>query len=77
MAEQGDPPYRARQVVEWVMRRRAEGFDEMSDVPVALRRQLAAEWSVFGTQAAYHDRSPDGTDKLLLECRDGRRSSAS
>jgi 23S rRNA (adenine2503-C2)-methyltransferase len=73
MAEQGYPPYRARQVVEWVMRRRAESFEEMSDIPVVLRRQLAAHWCIFSTHAAYHDRSPDGTDKLLLECRDGRR----
>jgi 23S rRNA (adenine2503-C2)-methyltransferase len=73
MAEQGYPPYRARQVVEWVMRRRAESFEEMSDIPVVLRRQLAAHWCIFSTKAAYHDRSPDGTDKLLLECRDGRR----
>jgi 23S rRNA (adenine2503-C2)-methyltransferase len=73
IAAQGDAPYRARQVVEWVMRRRAESFEEMSDIPVALRRRLVAEWDIFSTQAAYHDRSPDGTDKLLLECRDGRR----
>ena len=31
------------------------------------------EWTVFGTQVAYHDVAPDGTDKLVLECRDGRR----
>ena len=35
--------------------------------------QLDAEWSVFGTRVAYHDVAPDGTDKLLVACRDGRR----
>ena len=43
------------------------------DLPLVLRQQLALEWSVFGTRIAYHGRSPDRTDKLLLECRDGRR----
>ena len=28
---------------------------------------------VFGTRVAYHGVAPDGTDKLVLECRDGRR----
>ena len=73
MVEQGHSSYRARQVVEWVMRRRAESFDEMSDIPVVLRQRLAAHWRIFSTRIAYHDRSPDGTDKLLLECRDGKR----
>ena len=45
----------------------------MSDLPRALRQQLDAEWTVFGTRAAYHDVAPDGTDKLVVECRDGRR----
>jgi 23S rRNA (adenine2503-C2)-methyltransferase len=73
IAEGGYPPYRARQVMDWVMRRRAESFEQMSDIPVALRHQLEARWSVFSTRVAYHGESPDGTDKLLLECHDGRR----
>ena len=28
---------------------------------------------VFGTRVAYHDVAPDGTEKLVLECHDGRR----
>jgi 23S rRNA (adenine2503-C2)-methyltransferase len=60
-------------VFEWVVRRRAESFEPMSDIPIALRRQLEAEWTVFSTRVAYHGKSADGTDKLLLECRDERR----
>jgi 23S rRNA (adenine2503-C2)-methyltransferase len=73
MAAKGHPAYRARQVIDWVVRRRAESFDVMSDVPLALRGQLEAEWTVHSTKVAYRGVSPDGTDKLLLECRDGRR----
>jgi 23S rRNA (adenine2503-C2)-methyltransferase len=73
MVERGHPAYRARQVLDWVVRRRARSFDTMTDLPRALRQQLDAEWTVFGTKVAYHDAAPDGTDKLVLECRDGRR----
>jgi 23S rRNA (adenine2503-C2)-methyltransferase len=73
MVQRGHPAYRARQVLDWVIRRRAESFEPMSDLPRALRQQLDAEWTVFGTRVAYHDVAPDGTDKLVVECRDGRR----
>jgi 23S rRNA (adenine2503-C2)-methyltransferase len=73
MVERGYPAYRARQVLDWVIRRRAESFERMSDLPKALRHRLDDEWTVFGTRAAYHDVAPDGTDKLVVACRDGRR----
>ena len=73
MAERGYPAYRARQVLDWIIRRRAQSFEPMSDIPRLLRQQLDQEWTVFGTRVAYHDVAPDGTDKLVLECDDGRR----
>ena len=45
----------------------------MSNLPRSLRLQLDAEWTVFSTRVAYHSVAPDGTGKLVLECRDGRR----
>jgi 23S rRNA (adenine2503-C2)-methyltransferase len=60
-------------VLDWIIRRRAQSFEPMSDLPKSLRQQLDAEWTVFGTRVAHHDVAPDGTDKLVLECRDGRR----
>ena len=47
--------------------------ESMSDIPRLLRQQLAADWAIFGTQVSYHDVSPDGTDKLVLKCGDGRQ----
>ncbi|MFO0889180.1 MAG: 23S rRNA (adenine(2503)-C(2))-methyltransferase RlmN [Isosphaeraceae bacterium] len=73
IAEQGDSAYRVGQVLRWVFQRRAESFAPMSDLPLELRRRLESDWSVFGTRVVFHGQSPDGTDKLLLECRDGRR----
>jgi 23S rRNA (adenine2503-C2)-methyltransferase len=73
MVERGHPAYRARQVLDWVIRRRAESFEPMSDLPKGLRQQLDDEWTALGTRVAYRDVAPDGTDKLVVECRDGRR----
>jgi 23S rRNA (adenine2503-C2)-methyltransferase len=73
MVERGHRPYHARQVFRWVFERRAEAFEGMSDVPLRLREELEAEWSIFSTTVATHQVAPDGTDKLLLACRDGRR----
>src|SRR5438270_13422130 len=73
MTERGHRPYHARQVYRWVFERRAEGFEGMSDVPKRLRDELQEHWSIFSTRVSTHQVAPDGTDKLLLECRDGRR----
>jgi 23S rRNA (adenine2503-C2)-methyltransferase len=73
MVERGYPAYRAGQILSWIILRRAQSFEMMSDLPIALRRELGADWSVFGTRIVYHDIAPDGTDKLVLECRDSRR----
>lgn len=73
MVERGHPSYHGRQVLRWIFDRRAENFAGMSDLPKRLRDELSAEWSIFSTTIALHDVSPDGTEKLLLACHDGRR----
>ena len=45
----------------------------MSDLPKALRGAFGADWEVFSTHVTRHHVAPDGTEKLLLSCSDGRR----
>jgi 23S rRNA (adenine2503-C2)-methyltransferase len=73
MSKQRQPPYRARQVLDWIIHRRAQSFEPMSDLPRSLREKLASEWLVFSTQAVHHSIAPDGTSKLVLRCSDDRR----
>lgn len=73
MAARGHPSFHARQVFRWVFERRAEGFETMTDLPKVLREQLRKDWLVFSTNLVHHDVAPDGTEKLLLACSDGRR----
>lgn len=72
MRQNGQSPYRTKQVWHWIFERRAQDFDQMSDLPKKLRADLQEFWTIFGTEVVRHHVSPDGTDKLLLTCQDGR-----
>ena len=73
LAELGQPAFRAAQIRQWVFERRAESFEAMSDLPKALRGELAAEFSLWTANVVRHSKSNDGTEKLLLELSDGGR----
>lgn len=67
----GEPRYRARQVVRWLYARGATSFDEMTDLPVALRERLAATFIVRGAVIETSQTSSDGTRKYLVRFGDG------
>jgi 23S rRNA (adenine2503-C2)-methyltransferase len=71
LADRGQPAMRARQIRRWVLQGRAESFDAMSDLPKALRRELAEAFDLFGSRVERHLESADGTHKLLLRTHDG------
>ena len=48
MAELGQKSYRATQLREWVWKRRASSFADMSNLPPALREQLQARFGAAG-----------------------------
>ena len=70
LAETGAPRYRQRQIQGWLFERRAESFEEMTDLPRALRRQLGQQFALWTSRVVQHLRSPDGAEKLLLELSD-------
>ncbi|MBR5875474.1 MAG: 23S rRNA (adenine(2503)-C(2))-methyltransferase RlmN, partial [Akkermansia sp.] len=43
MASLGQKPYRAKQLQEWVWKHRVTDFEAMTNLPPALREQLAAQ----------------------------------
>jgi 23S rRNA (adenine2503-C2)-methyltransferase len=86
LRERGQPRYRAAQVWEWAARG-ASGYDEMTNVPAALRTALALEVPFSTLEVAAESNSRDGTVKtlfrtheghpveaVLMRYRDGRRS---
>lgn len=73
MAEHGEPAMRAKQVRRWIMSGRAESFDQMTDLPLALRTKLSAAFAPFTSTVERHLHSTDDTHKLLLRLSDGKR----
>jgi len=67
----GEPAFRAKQVWEWAARG-ASGYDEMTNVPAALRARLAEEVPFSTLKVVHEARSVDGTIKTLFHTHDGR-----
>lgn len=74
MLEHGQPGYRAGQVRKWLFQKRARDWEAMTDLPQALREQLAAEFDIWSSEIAVHRQDGDGTEKLLLTLGDGTQS---
>ena len=71
LAAAGEPAFRARQVWRWTANG-ARGYDEMTDLPAALRERLAGSVPFSSLSVADEAHSSDGTVKALFHTRDGR-----
>lgn len=67
----GAPAYRADQIRRWIFGKRVTSFDQMHDIPAALRSQLSEEFSLFPATMTQHLVAKDRTEKLLLQLPDG------
>jgi 23S rRNA (adenine2503-C2)-methyltransferase len=63
--------WRARPILLWIHRRRDTSFDEMTDLSLDLRAELAKHFGVFCTNVRSSHPSPDGTVKQLIGLADG------
>jgi 23S rRNA (adenine2503-C2)-methyltransferase len=66
-AEQGEKPFRARQVLRWLHRSGCDDFGQMTDVAKSLRAKLAEMAEIRGPQPIRDALAPDGTRKWLLD----------
>src|SRR3954451_9314027 len=87
LQERGEPAFRAKQVWEWTARGTA-GYEAMTNLPGALRSQLAQRVPFSTLEVENEARSRDGTIKVLfrtvadqrpveavlMRYKDGRRS---
>jgi 23S rRNA (adenine2503-C2)-methyltransferase len=71
LAEAGEPAFRARQVWAWAARG-ARGYEQMTDLPAALREQLAARVPFSCLIEQREAVSRDGTVKVLFATGDAR-----
>ena len=72
LAGQGQPALRLKQLKRWILAKRAESFETMSDLPKELRAALTENYSPLGTRIERHLAARDETHKLLVKLHDGR-----
>jgi 23S rRNA (adenine2503-C2)-methyltransferase len=71
LAAEGEPRFRSRQVWEWAARG-AASYEEMTNLPVELRRRLADAVPFSSLRVVRTALARDGTEKALFETADGR-----
>lgn len=71
LAALGEPKYRAKQIFDWLSRG-VRDFDEMTNLPKALKEKLKAEYTLYRPKVLSRQVSKlDGTIKYLWELYDG------
>ncbi|MDP9292440.1 MAG: 23S rRNA (adenine(2503)-C(2))-methyltransferase RlmN [Verrucomicrobiota bacterium] len=71
LASLGEPAFRAKQLLDWIFRRRVSSFSEMTNLPAPLREKLDAEFSLGALQMMRKLGSNDTTQKFLFRLEDG------
>ena len=70
-AARQEPAYRARQVLDWVYRKRINTVEGMTNLPLTVRQKLAESFSMRTLEPARVVGSADTTRKLLFRLSDG------
>ena len=71
LAERGEPAFRAKQILEWIYKKRVTDPAKMTNLSSALRTWLTETFDITPAKLVLTKTSSDVTDKLLLELRDG------
>lgn len=69
----GESAFRGRQIADWIYRKSATSFDDMSNLSRELRLKLSERHSLEFPEIAAKHVSQDGSTKLLLQMADGEK----
>jgi 23S rRNA (adenine2503-C2)-methyltransferase len=72
LADTGQPPYRADQLLEWIYAKDVDTFAAMTNLPKAWRTALAQQAAITRAAVSAESAARDGTRKLLLTWADGQ-----
>lgn len=72
LAEQGEPAFRAGQILDWVWKKKATSMDDMSNLSVGLREKLKSAFRLASLEHSTTQGSADTTRKFLFRLHDGR-----
>jgi 23S rRNA (adenine2503-C2)-methyltransferase len=71
LAAQGAPSYRAKQITDWLYKKRADSFAAMTDLPAATRARLNEEFLFVRPEVLRVLGAKDTTRKFLFRLADG------
>ncbi len=71
LEENGEKPFRAEQIYDWLYKKRISSFAEMSNLSKGLREKLTAHFQLTTLNTVVQQTSSDGTIKFLFELHDG------
>ncbi len=71
LQEPAEPSYRAGQIMDWLYKKRAGAFEQMTDLPQSLRARLAEKFSIGKIDIVRVLGSRDTTRKFLFCLSDG------
>ncbi|CAN5221095.1 23S rRNA (adenine(2503)-C(2))-methyltransferase RlmN [soil metagenome] len=71
MVTLGEKPFRAKQVHEWLWKRSAMSFEEMTNLSKELRTKLESEFMIRPMVEDISQKSKDGTIKIRYQLHDG------
>jgi 23S rRNA (adenine2503-C2)-methyltransferase len=65
------PPYRVGQLLDWLYKRRATAWEQMSNLPVSLRQKLKDSFTLRSLELVKRSGASDVTEKFLWRLADG------
>jgi len=68
LSEAIKPAFRAKQIYNWIYHKYAASFEEMKNLPKALREQLAETYTLSPLKQAMVQNSKDGSRNTFLSC---------
>lgn len=71
LKENGEKPFRAGQIYEWLYNKRVKTFEEMSNLSKGLREKLEENFALTTLSTLVKQESKDGTIKFLFQLQDG------
>ncbi len=71
LAAQNQPGYRAKQIADWLYKKRVDSFAAMTDLPAAIRERLAEDFAFVRPEVVRVLGSKDTTRKFLFRFADG------
>lgn len=72
IVEMGQPRFRAKQIVQWIYEKGATDFDQMTNLPLALRTTLSEHFCFGYLTVDTEQVSQDGTRKRLYRLHDNK-----